>query len=260
MVTTAFDRLWIQIVLPADVCERVEQAFGGVAHGAEGPYRSVLLTGDAGCGKSALVRCIAKECGVPLIAPGFDWVWKEPAGGPNAGDTRPVHERNLADIFARARAQAPSILFFDETEVIFASPEATGANAFGAVRNSRTPELVSCLLAEIDRMSADGVRVLLVGATFERFGVDAAVRRRFDVEIELPFPDESARRRILGFALERFQSDQTVPEVAVPLTAGWSGRALEQLAREVCVAAANASRASEPDMWVEAIRSRESSG
>jgi hypothetical protein len=33
------------------------------------------------------------------------------------------------------------MLFFDETEVMFASPEATGANAYGAVRNSRTPDL-----------------------------------------------------------------------------------------------------------------------
>jgi transitional endoplasmic reticulum ATPase len=73
------------------------------------PSRGVLFYGPPGCGKTLLAKAIARECQANFVSikgPQLLTMW--------FGES----EANVRDIFDKARAAAPCILFFDELDSI----------------------------------------------------------------------------------------------------------------------------------------------
>ena len=103
-------------------------------------------------------------------------------------------EGRIRHLFAKAREVAPCVMFFDEVDAI--AP--VRGHSFSGVEDS----LVNQLLAEMDGIrAADGV--VIVGATNRAELIDPALLRpgRFDYHIEVPLPDNAARRTIFGIHL-----------------------------------------------------------
>ena len=146
----------------------------------------VLMYGPPGCGKTMLARATAGECKATFLNVTIDSILDMYYG---------ESERKLAGVFESARAQVPSVLFFDEVEAIGASRQ--------QIRHSPGKSLVNQLLAEMDGMASRNANVLIIAATNAPWHVDPALRRpgRFDRVLFVPPPDEAARLEILRLHL-----------------------------------------------------------
>jgi len=185
------------------------------------PPAGVLLHGPPGTGKTLLARAVAGESGVNFIR----------VAGPELMD-RYVGESEKAvrEVFDRARQTAPAIVFFDEIDGI-ASVRADG--------NEVTQRVVSQLLTELDS-AAENPNLIVLAATNRKDVIDPALLRpgRLERHIEVPDPDEGARREILAVHTEGkpFAEDVDLDALAAE-TAGFSGAQLESLVREASLLA-----------------------
>lgn len=136
----------------------------------------VLFDGPPGTGKTLAADIVAHELKRPVYRvhiPGVVSKW--------VGET----ERNIAEIFVRARASR-AILLFDEADSLFSSRTSTNSS------NDRYANMeVNLLLQEIERY--DGVTVL----TTNLYGnLDEALQRRIQFRVTFPFPDPEQRALI----------------------------------------------------------------
>ena len=138
----------------------------------------ILFYGPPGCGKTHLARCTAGEISSSFINVGINDILDMWVGS---------SERNLHELFERARAARPAVLFIDEIDALGAKRS--------DMRHSGGRAMINQLLAELDGMSADNEGVLILGATNAPWHMDPALRRpgRFDRIIFVAPPDEEAR-------------------------------------------------------------------
>jgi transitional endoplasmic reticulum ATPase len=176
----------------------IEDPEAAVRFGVE-PPTGLLLAGPPGTGKTSVAKVLAAQakCSFYPIS-GADVISKW------VGES----ERNIRQLFERARANRPSIVFIDEIDAIAASR--------GQVETHDSH--VNQLLSEIDGVS--GQRgVFVIGATNRPDQLDPALLRggRLSRTIVLGLPDEEARHALLCLMTAR------MPTVGVDL---------EQLARD----------------------------
>ena len=190
----------------------------------------ILLAGPPGTGKTLLARAIAGEAGVPFFSvSGSDFV--EMFVGVGASRVR--------DTFAKAREQAPCIVFIDEIDAIGRRRTAQSSG-----HNEERERTLNQLLVEMDGI--EGARgVILIGATNRAESLDPALLRpgRFDRQIVVPVPDQLGRERILEVHLDKVQRDATIDLSALARqTPGFSGAELANLVNEAALLAARRDR------------------
>ena len=196
--------------------------YGALFEAAEtDPPAGVLLYGPPGTGKTLLARAIAGESGVNFIR----------VAGPELMD-RYVGESEKAvrEVFDRARQTAPAVVFFDEIDAV-ASQRVDSHEV--------TERVVSQLLTELDS-AAENPDLIVLGATNRKEVIDPALLRpgRLEQHVEVPEPDEDARREILAVHAEGkpLGADVDLDELATE-TEGLSGAQLEALVREASMRA-----------------------
>lgn len=142
----------------------------------------ILMYGPPGCGKTHLARATAGEIKARFIAVGINDVLDMWLGN---------SERNLHELFERARRNTPCVVFFDEVDALAASRS--------DMRHSGARHIINQFLMELDGVKASNEGVLILAATNAPWHLDSAFRRpgRFDRVIFVPPPDQSARASIL---------------------------------------------------------------
>ena len=130
-------------------------------------------------------------------------------------------ERAVAELFARARAAAPAVIFFDEFDSLAPARGGGGDSSGGGGVGTR---VVSQLLAELDGITA--LRsVVVVCATNRPDLIDAALLRpgRIDRTLYVGLPDASARAAIVGLQVGGRASGGYHGRMGKP----WGGRMLK---------------------------------
>jgi transitional endoplasmic reticulum ATPase len=184
------------------------------------PPRGLLLHGPPGTGKTYVIRALAHESGAAFFAvKGAELLDKF------VGES----ERAVREVFARARAVAPSILFLDELDAL--------APVRGRSTTSVTDSVVAALLTELDGVGERG-DVVVIGATNRKDLIDPAVLRggRLESHIELGLPEEAARRALLGISDVPFDGDVDLDTIAAE-TEGLSFADLAGALREAALVA-----------------------
>jgi transitional endoplasmic reticulum ATPase len=108
-------------------------------------------------------------------------------------------EANVRDVFDKARAAAPCVMFFDELDSI--AKARGGGNGDGGGAGDR---VLNQILTEMDGMNAKK-NVFIIGATNRPDQIDSALLRpgRLDQLIYIPLPDEPSRLSILKACLKK---------------------------------------------------------
>jgi len=147
------------------------------------PPSGVLLHGPPGTGKTMLAKAVANHANATFIRmAGSELVHKFIGEG----------ARLVRDLFELAEQKEPAILFIDEIDAI--ASKRTDSKTSGDAEVQRT---MMQLLSEMDGFDDRG-EVRLIAATNRFDMLDEAILRpgRFDRLIDVPMPDEAARKRI----------------------------------------------------------------
>ncbi|ORY01028.1 AAA-domain-containing protein [Basidiobolus meristosporus CBS 931.73] len=202
--------------------------------------RGILLYGPPGCSKTTLVKVFPKQHFIPNhllrafahLGASFFSVNGAALYSPFVGDS----EKAIRTVFQRARAGAPSIVFFDEIEAIVGARQfQTGAGGGDSVQE----RVLSMLLNEMDGVESAN-SVLVVGATNRPDLLDAALMRpgRFDRLVYVPPPDHAARLQILTIHTQGTPLDQSVSlEEIASKTDRYTGADLKNVCREAAMIA-----------------------
>ena len=227
------------------------------------PPKGVLLYGPPGCSKTLAAKALASEARTNFLAvkaslspecprpsaPALPsrlpsrvpFRLPELTRGPCPRSQGPElfskwvgeSERAVATLFRKARAAAPSIIFFDEIDALAAKRAESGGGGGVSAR------VLAQLLHEMDGVQPL-VAVLVVAATNRPDLVDPALLRpgRFDTLLHVGLPDEDGRTQILRIHTRKTPLEADVEHAALAArTEGYSGAELAALCREAALAA-----------------------
>ena len=192
------------------------------AVGARAP-KGVLLVGPPGTGKTLLAKATAGEAAAAFFSlSGSDFV--ESLVGVGAARVR--------DLFAKARKQAPALIFIDELD---AAGRKRGAGV--GQGNDEREQTLNALLVEMDGFGGDA-GIVVLGATNRPDILDPALLRpgRFDRQVTVDVPDVHGRLEILTLhCAERPLAPGTSLDQIAKLTSGFSGAELANVINEAAL-------------------------
>jgi cell division protease FtsH len=199
--------------------------------GARTP-KGVLLVGPPGTGKTLLARAVAGEADVPFFSISGSAFVEVYVG---------VGASRVRELFERATAAAPAIIFIDELDAI--GRQRSGAP--GARGNDEREQTLNQLLVCMDGFDTTQ-SVIVLAATNRPDVLDPALLRpgRFDRQVMVDLPDWRGREAILRIHTRAMPLAPDVDLAALAqATPGMSGADLANLANEAAMVAARTNAA-----------------
>ncbi|KAG8985990.1 hypothetical protein FRB90_004313, partial [Tulasnella sp. 427] len=172
----------------------------------------VLLWGPPGCGKTLLAKAVANQSRANFISIKGPELLNKYVG---------ESERAVRQVFARARASSPCIIFFDELDALVPRRDDSLSEASGRVVNT--------LLTELDGLESRGTSVYIIGATNRPDMIDPAMCRpgRLDKLLYVDLPNSGERveifRTLVGAPSASSFKRRKPPKRVVPVEGGFDG-------------------------------------
>jgi cell division protease FtsH len=188
--------------------------------------RGVLLVGPPGTGKTLMARAVAGEAGVPFFSISASEFVEMFVG---------VGASRVRDLFDKAKATSPAIVFVDEIDAV-GRRRGTG---LGNVNDEREQTL-NQLLVEMDGFD-EHHETIVIAATNRPDVLDPALLRpgRFDRQVTVGLPDRRGRELILKIHTKGLALGPDVDlDVMARTTTGFSGADLANLCNEAALNAA----------------------
>lgn len=163
----------------------------------EGLKRSagIILYGPPGTGKTHLSEAIAREMQIPTSEVKISDIVQKYVG---------ESAKQVAELFADARASSPCLIFFDEAETLLQERDQISKGDGGSA--TELYQAVSQTLIEISKIQSDArMCVFMLAATNKPWMIDMAHRRsgRFDLEVYVGAPNFWDRRKLLDSLIGR---------------------------------------------------------
>lgn len=184
------------------------------------PPKGVLLYGPPGCSKTMLAKALANESKMNFISIKGPEVFSKWVGD---------SEKAVRDIFRKARAVAPCVVFVDELDGM------CGHRGSGGVSD----RVISQFLTELDglpaAMSEKSNSIILVAATNRPENIDGAVLRpgRIDKKVYVGLPDVEEREAIALLSLRRMPTHPDITAAFVARrTAEYTGAEVVAVCKE----------------------------
>jgi ribosome biogenesis ATPase len=186
--TTIPDTNWSHVGALHDIRKKLEMSIIGPIKQPElfakvgiKPAAGILLWGPPGCGKTLVAKAVANESKANFISIKGPELLNKYVG---------ESERAVRQVFERARASAPCILFFDEMDALMPKRDDSLSDASARVVNT--------LLTELDGVG-DRSGIYVVGATNRPDMIDPAIRRpgRLGTSVYVGLPSADERVDIL---------------------------------------------------------------
>jgi cell division protease FtsH len=192
--------------------------------------RGVLLIGPPGTGKTLTARAVAGEAGVPFYSISASEFVEMFVG---------VGASRVRDLFEKAKASAPAIIFIDELDAV-------GRQRFAGLggSNDEREQTLNQLLVEMDGFDTNQ-EVIVMAATNRPDVLDPALLRpgRFDRQVTVGLPDRKGREAILVIHSRGIPIAKEVDLAAIArATTGFSGADLSNLVNEAALTAARRNR------------------
>ncbi|XP_068010083.1 ATPase family gene 2 protein homolog A isoform X1 [Melanerpes formicivorus] len=188
------------------------------------PPKGVLLYGPPGCSKTMIAKALAHESGLNFLAVKGPELMNKYVG---------ESERAVREIFRKARAVSPSILFFDEIDAL--AVERGNSSGAGNVAD----RVLAQLLTEMDGIE-QLKDVTILAATNRPDMIDKALLRpgRIDRIIYVPLPDAATRGEIFKLQfLSMPVSEEVCLAELVQHTEKYSGAEIAAVCREAALLA-----------------------
>eukprot|EP01024_Parvocaulis_polyphysoides_P008965 TRINITY_DN12718_c0_g1_i1.p1 TRINITY_DN12718_c0_g1~~TRINITY_DN12718_c0_g1_i1.p1 ORF type:complete len:609 (-),score=128.41 TRINITY_DN12718_c0_g1_i1:282-2075(-) len=188
--------------------------------------KGALLVGPPGTGKTLLAKAVAGEAGVPFFSCAASEFVELFVG---------VGASRVRDLFEKAKAKAPCIVFIDEIDAV---GRQRGAGLGGG--NDEREQTINQLLTELDGFEGN-TGVIVLAATNRPDVLDSALLRpgRFDRQITVDRPDVQGRIAILKVHSKGKTIGKDVDyEKIARRTPGFTGADLQNLMNEAAIIAA----------------------
>ena len=174
----------------------------------------ILLYGPPGCGKTYLAKATAGEINAAFINVSLNDILDMWHGN---------SEKNLHNIFAKARENTPCVVFFDEIDALAAKRS--------DMLQSAGKKVINQFLNELDGIQHNNDGLLIIGATNTPWHLDSAFRRpgRFDRIIFVPPPDLKSKEIIIELKLRGKPNENIDYKKVAKKTKNYSGADINAL-------------------------------
>ena len=166
---------------------------------------SLLFYGPAGCGKTFFAEKIAEEVGINFMKIVPDDLASTLVHGT---------QEKIGEVFRKAERKAPTLIFFDEFDSI------------GKIRDydqdhGEMKRVVNTLLQLFDYLPENAI---VIAATNQLQMIDDALKRRFDLSLELKAPGKEEVKALVNLTIgDKFRfDDETIKAQAIDLCDGLS--------------------------------------
>lgn len=187
------------------------------------PPKGIVLHGSPGCGKTLLAKAVATELGANFISVKGPQIISKYIG---------ESEKEIREIFKKARMASPCIIFFDEIDSLVPR---RGVSADSQV----TERVVSQFLVELDGIE-ELKGVVVLAATNRLDMIDPALLRagRFDFLLEIPKPNEEDRLAIFAIHTRDKPIDHAVDlRKLAQMSEGATGADIELICKKAAMSA-----------------------
>ncbi len=185
--------------------------------GKRQPWKGILLYGPPGTGKSYLAKAAATETKGRFFSVSAANIVSKFMG---------ESERLIKALFELARKNKPAVIFIDEIDSVL--------SARSEGENEATRRLKTEFLIQMQGVGKDDKGILVLGATNIPWGLDPAVRRRFQKKIYISLPEANARKLMVKLNLGDTYNDLTDEQFTIlgNLTEGYSGSDIYNLTQD----------------------------
>lgn len=187
--------------------------------GTRTPWKGILLYGPPGTGKTYLAKACATEADGTFFSISSSDLMSKWVG---------ESEKLIKTLFNLARERKPAIIFIDEIDSL------CGNRSEG--ENEATRRVKTEFLVQMQGVGKDDTGILVLGATNIPWGLDPAIRRRFEKRIYISLPEEKARHYLLKQLMKKnpHTLDEDDFNTVAGRTEGFSGADISILVRDAC--------------------------